>query len=1185
MIEQIKATTINENNTLKALFNAVPTHKFHWENLQEKLRKNSDKQIINLENLTYQKKQFADVLKNINETKILNVQQIKENHEKQIILNQKAFEKQILSLKDAFFALQTNIKRDLEEIESKSNENYLLLNQKITQIKNDLNEEVLILKTTLKEHKIDYLNKVSNIYNLKESEAERITSKFHDQIQDYHQKNKQRITQNTLKISEEDLSLENYLKFHEKDEVYAKQNYLKTVTNLNDKIYHVTNNYKEIEERIESTFIAQNNDLLLNLDEKKKEVEGLINTVLAQYEKEYQEIDTNLDLIRDKYHNDEIKLKTKYDRQVTSINISLHNNKEDINSLLANLNSKTKEQKREIVNLNKKLNLLEKDAQRQIKLAKKEYKTNYNKATKAYVSSSEINLFKRTLAEEDKNNLVGLYNNLYSLEENHLNNLIKFTKTKTDIKKEIINNYIQLEIAPLESQNELANHIYSLELKLQKLENEYLYLKTSKRKQLANLKSFLHKYNLEKTRNRTQFNYDLELTISNLTNYLLMEKEKNEFVYQNRLIKLQKEAKEVLANQKKLEVNAEISLNNLQKKYKIDFFNFLLQSKIEIKNLDTNLITENNSYIVDRENLLNKHLHNHLDRKEFSELLENENFYFDEILSSHKDFYNLISSAENEILAAFLTNTPKNTNFDDFQVFLTTTKELLLLKNYLLKSCIDNLIIFLEEHNKKNTTNFLEPNLNTYKNTINDYYYKQVDMSLKDREIIINRVNQVKERITEVKESLSSLKEHLSYSYKTIEYSNQELNTLKKTVQNEKNKKIIKDLNEHILINKKFQQEKFIEKKELLTELKKLKNKSKKLKKSIKKINNELSKKEKNKNKSLQAGENFINNQVSVFKEFLKTVNILNASFEKTSINYTKNINDLSFNQTTLKKTKSLLIGFLNKKDNFFKTCFTSLHTSKNIAHKKLNKNYLKYKKLATKKEYQELLRLEKLSTKSSKKINREIKSAIKRHKKDLNRLLKKEIKSTKSLKKENQENLNILNTIIENANKSILKHEDNYKNLKTALEINKQASLLNEKELLKTTYRTLVKRNQKDIKETKHNIKKINTDMEYDDKKHKARLNFLLKKDKQIRKKILQKQNSSKNYHSLQVENLRRKIPKINLEIRYLKARKTLNESEIKKEIHSYKSQLNFIKRFSLKFNIWNKTKALKKEFKNNFK
>ena len=160
------------------------------------------------------------------------------------------------------------MKQEIEEVENDYKIKCAELDKKIVEINNSLKEGFFVLDNIIKEKRVEYLSKVSAIYNIKQTEIDRVTSKFHEQIQDYHQKNKQRLTQNTLKIQEEDALLKEYLKFHEKDEVYAKQNFLKTMTNLNDKVHIISTNYKQIEEQLENDFKEENDVLISELDKR-----------------------------------------------------------------------------------------------------------------------------------------------------------------------------------------------------------------------------------------------------------------------------------------------------------------------------------------------------------------------------------------------------------------------------------------------------------------------------------------------------------------------------------------------------------------------------------------------------------------------------------------------------------------------------------------------------------------------------------------------------------------------------------------------------------------------------------------------------------------------------------------------------------------------------------------------------
>src|SRR5690554_3125187 len=302
MIDLIKSTSTKEKSSLKELFNAVPVQKSDWEYLEKELDDSRERQITSFANLNSINENYQATEKENALSKKEKIKQIKEQHHEQINIIRDNFENQKNALIETFFNKQKELKQEIEKVENDYKIECAELDKKIVEINNSLKEGFFVLDNIIKEKRVEYLSKVSAIYNIKQTETDRITSKFHEQIQDYHQKNKQRLTQNTLKIQEEDALLKEYLKFHEKDEVYAKQNFLKTMTNLNDKVHIISTNYKQIEEQLENDFKEENDILISELDKKKLEIDNLINEYLDNYEKEYQQIDAVLDSIREKHH-------------------------------------------------------------------------------------------------------------------------------------------------------------------------------------------------------------------------------------------------------------------------------------------------------------------------------------------------------------------------------------------------------------------------------------------------------------------------------------------------------------------------------------------------------------------------------------------------------------------------------------------------------------------------------------------------------------------------------------------------------------------------------------------------------------------------------------------------------------------------------------------------------------------
>lgn len=1173
MIDLIKSTSTKEKSSLKELFNAVPVQKSDWEYLEKELDDSREKQITSFANLNSINENYQATKKENALSKKEKIKQIKEQHHEQTNIIRDNFENQKNALIETFFNKQKELKQEIEEVENDYKIECAELDKKIVEINNSLKEGFFVLDNIIKEKRVEYLSKVSAIYNIKQTEIDRVTSKFHEQIQDYHQKNKQRLTQNTLKIQEEDALLKEYLKFHEKDEVYAKQNFLKTMTNLNDKVHIISTNYKQIEEQLENDFKEENDVLISELDKKKLEIDNLINEYLDNYEKEYQQIDAVLDSIREKHHNIEEKLKNKYDHKVTSINIHLHTEKDVIEAKITDLSDAPLENKKELSALNKKLNLLERDAKKQLRQTKKTYRKEFKKATSSYLSQYELNLLKRVLLEQDKNDAIDLYKELYSVEEGYANQLVRFAKSINNIKKEIVHNYLKLELLPLESQNELANNIYNTELKLQDIEDEYIYLKTSRTKQLANLKSELHKYNLNKTKDRVQYTYSLELTTSSLTNYLLMEAEKNELVYQNKLIQLQKNVHRALSEKEILLVKQEIARKTLKKKQHRNSFNFLLQSEIERKTLNMNLLTENNVFLLKKEDLLKGHSYNKLEHQELIQKFLVENTYLSDILAHYNEFYLMLFNDEKRILETFLVNSLKNTDINNFQVFLKTTKELLLLKNDLVATLGNDFFELIKGHTAKIISNFFLPKLDFYTVEIINHYDMYIEKPVNEKELLLRKVHNNNEQINTLNSSITELINKLNLSAETINYSKKELDSLRKLESTKKRKRLITDLNEHITINTKYQEERTQELKELKAKLNTHIKANKKANKQIKKIDLGLDKAEKQKERAIHLLNIFINKQIAVLTDLLNKFDHKNNIFINIINDYYHIVNASTTKHKTIRKTKKYLLKAFLRKKRFLYKLFDKLLVAKNKCIEDLTLNQLNNRKKQIHMQDLSLLRLERVHSKTNKKITLKIKRVGKKQAKELKKLNLKEAKETKLLRIKSIDELNIANKRIKDSEEAIPNYKQRYNDLKLAFEINKNDSLQKEHDSIKNTYRASLRENHKYIRETNNNIKRLMNDMDYEDKKHLAQTNYLLKKDRLNRKKILHKQTNARNYHDEQIYNLKRRMPKIDLEIRGVNARKQINETRIWRKLKKNTTKINFIKKLTLKFNIWNKT------------
>ena len=162
---------------------------------------------------------------------------------------------------------------------------------------------------------------LSTLYDKKTSETFKINASYHELLTDYHHENKTRLTQETLQLNEQDQVLDESLKFHEKDNVIARQVYFNTLTKLNNKITQTQNLYKKILKKIEKTYQTKIEQALKELEAKKAEIDEQTLEIQNNFETAFKQIDSKSDQLKIESNEEELKLKNKYNRDGTAINI------------------------------------------------------------------------------------------------------------------------------------------------------------------------------------------------------------------------------------------------------------------------------------------------------------------------------------------------------------------------------------------------------------------------------------------------------------------------------------------------------------------------------------------------------------------------------------------------------------------------------------------------------------------------------------------------------------------------------------------------------------------------------------------------------------------------------------------------------------------------------------------------
>lgn len=1186
MKELIKIAKEKETSILKNFFQTVPYLKLDWEDLQKRLENNTTDLFtindnIELTNNNYQ----ASLNEHLTfKENLLNEISSAYSHNTNNIIED--FKNNLQTEKDAFFAEQKHIKNELLKIEEAHRALSVSLFEKIIAIEENYKNDVAILDDDIKEEKKIYLNKVSSIYRHKDSEEERINNKYHDLIKDYHQKNKQRLTQNSIRLSEIDDNLKKYREFHEKDTIYAKQNYFRTVTNLNDKINVLAQNYKIIENKYDEKFIAEKEKISAYLELKKEELNKLNDLTLDEFVKTYQEIDSELDSIRENFNNEETKLRNKYNREVTSINVKLHNDKEEINNTISSLKTveltnleERKQNQKEINELKKKISQLEKEAKKKLKLAKREYKNNLISASQNYVSIYEHTLYKRNLAEQNKNTTLNFYQELFSFDEEKTAEKTRINKEKASLKKQIVELHKQLEIVPLETQSSLAAHIYNLESNLQKLENDYNYSLAEKEKELLNLKSSLHKHNLNKTRDRINANYESELSISNITNYLQMEAEKNELVNLKRAVNLQKNEKKAICSKETLSNQHQEALSETQKRFKIAIFNAHLENKMAIKNLNEKLLDEKKNYQTQKEILTKENHYSQVVAEDFVKRLKMETVFLNDLLSDYNNLLNTLITEENETLLTFTNNSLGNTNEDEFKVFLFKTKELLLLKHQLIMNLIKEITDIL--------SNYLEEKISLIKQErlqkTQRKKFKSFDVKLEEvfleRQSIINEISKNEEKVKIIESEINYLFEQKKYALETLIYSEKELLHLNRQKSSTRNKRLINNLNDHIKINKNLASQRKSEIKSLKDNLKSTNKIISKLNRQVKKRNYRIIKIDNDKTKSLKRINKSIDLETVVFKNLLKRLNKVSLSITKSSELYYNTLDQIVSKDYPIKKTvKSLNVALARKQKILSNFLLKTLETVDLKSQAILKKHALVRNKQIN---YQNrsLSLLAKNHLKNISKLNKAIKNTNKSAKSKETSIKKLQKSVVDKLLKEQIYEIKEKEEIIKNLNEKRLNNTQKYQDMKKAFEINRDELLLNEKNALKENLKNSLKSNQRLIKETKANINTLEKEIEYDEKKHTAQLNYFFQNDKQSRKKLHHKQNNNLNSLNKEIVHLKKRLPKLDQDIIKIIDKRKTAEERLKKKLNIIAYFNNIKNKIKLKFSIFKEKQIIKKD------
>lgn len=1176
MKELHKDKLIQINKTLEELFKNLPRIKDSFKHLQNQLTNSCEKVFKLNDSIKDSHETFKDSLILLEKEKELLIEEANQNYLDKTNSISENFYNQSQTLIKELTNQQEEIVLDFKNIQEKTKHYHTSINDQVYKLKIRNEEEKLDLKNDVDEQSIHFQSRINSIYRFKESEALRINNKFHEAIKDYHQKNKQRLTQNTIRLTEVSSKLDDYTKFHEKDAIYSKQNYLRSLSNLNEKIYQVSQTYRINEENLEKKISLVNDSFYEHLQKQKDILFELNEEALVDYEQAYKQIDEDLDRSRKEFQLLEDELEKNYHREVTKINVDYHNRKELIDNriqFIINEQDNNNKKQKELKDLKRKIKQLQFFTDRKLQKAKRDYSRKLLNVAKIHVRNYETISHKRTIIEQVKNDTLEINQELFSIEESLTNELQKLNQEINQTKLQILNNYKLLEIVPLETQATLSSHIYDLEINYQNLETNHINYISEREKELINLKSELHEHNLNKIKDRVTLTYESELDMSNMTTYLQMESEKNELVHLKRLLVLKKKHNDARYAKSILKLQQKQERYDFYRSYDKEKLNITLKYKTNLKKLKDNRLFELNNYSLISNERSYKNQLNTINSINVIEGILKEGVLIEKLLNIQYDILKSLFDDENLIYETLRKETSTNTNHDDFLLMLNTTTSLLKTKQQSITVTLEKFIDFFKIHLEEKLEVFKVKKYNEELEKINQEYYKK-------ESILSNNKTQLEENYESslyVVESLTTNVEktqsELDLAFGTIKYSKKELKKKNLSLKAQQSFKDIIEMHEKLII---------ANNSELITLKNKIKEKSiplKSLKNEIKTINQDLAILEREKNRSLRKLTRAINKNTLVYEKNLSYLNSFKNHVISIDNSYNDFLNSLGEENIHIPRlllliNKQLLFKQRNLGRFFTEGIVTSqLEYSINVKQNtKIQANTLKHFN-------KETFLLKRKHENKIESISKEIENLNKDYNRSFVLLDKKYRVELNDILNEQELNRKDASIAISTMRQEIKEADDLHKKLGVAAEINKNELVITNKDKLKNNLKLSLTTNNKKIKEYKQQIKRLELDINHEIKQHEAKLNYFSTNDKQKRKRINNEHNNEQNKLLKDIEKLKLRIPILENDTKTLKLRSLDKKIKKEKDFNPLGKFDSFKNRLSLYFYIRKKTKQFQHE------
>lgn len=1138
---------------LDALFMLLPEDNLPFSDI--KITNNYlQKEISTLiEDINFNKKDYDQKLLVLLKEKHSKVKEANDIFIKFLDAEDKKLEDLLKNIHSSYISLQQVINKRLNDLEANKKKSSSELQKDIKISKHLYLNKNKKLKDDFDKNRKYYLEKLNKIYDDYQFNIHKLNAYYENLIKTYHEENKKRQISQSEKVNEQQKIRDEFLEFHKNDLVEARQNFYRTLNNVNSKINDVNALYKEIDEKLVDLFDKErkniNNKLIKNTDNLDKENQD----ILDEFEDNLKEIDKEILQLRQNHETNIDNLKSEFEKDITRLNIKLYKDRDLLNEEINNINNdeslNLKTKKNEIKRRKLTISKLQKTTKKNQETTTKKYKSDLITLVKQNVKDVQSQIFIRRIKDKNKNLSIKTNKKTLYIYENYYLNLLKTSTKEKDINKEIINTGLSTDITPLETTATLANYIYTTESNFYNQDQQDINLNLTRQIDLIEKESYLKELKLISANDRNQIEHDMQKSELTLNYHFNMEAEKNRrhFDYDVYLQKAEINNAiynlEVLKNKHKQEIVVEKA--NHQK----ELSNMLVDIEKEKSTIQSNIYKENSNYANTSKQHELQNLNNNANlKKDF----KHQNLYHFKTVSDLRNQRKIVFNIQNNIKKIVLSI--KNSQKDDHEDVILHKQGLFNSSIELLKEAINEASNTTKKYFEDQLTTLSEQKYHQdYEKLLNEYnrkiqtvsktlenYNEQLNSYTANQAGILNKIQTIKDDNLTHNNAISLIKQKIREARRNgndenaIKAYRLEINVKQKQI--DRNRESIK------LYTK---QTKQINRRVFMFQIQ-----ITELNKEINSLNAEKIRQENTLKRTLESegrlyyrGINYVESKVNKLFKYIDKTNIFYAEL------ITSFANKNYYNKQYIKFSKRLFNQNKKIHNHFLK----------------LNEAISKITKYNLNKSEQDLHNLAKSYKDSTVKINKEHLNEIKRLTLSLNKLEKYKKKTVKlyisrfklllrKIQTKQQEETNNLSNIKQTLEKQLKDRESDYLFFEKSFNMNRQQAISNESNKLKEKLRKTEKANEKRNKQSNNRLIAAQEELDDFNYRRQLQLNYINKMDKENRKQLDKRQIALIKQQENKVNDLIKEKPKLdkinkkNENHLYKQLRKLNNKAKLKK-------------------------------------